>query len=160
MIWSLGSPPSIARRLPLLALATLALVVGVMLAASYVEVRTLPRMVADGGLERVTTQLAAILATPTAERFGRVGSAAARPLVRQYLEGPVAGSPRRGAHGARPLRDERPEPPVLFLSGYAGDAIVRHGVLTKGTPFLQKPFTPEALARKVREVLDAPARSA
>ena len=48
----------------------------------------------------------------------------------------------------------RPGTKVLFMSGYTNDAIVRHGVLDSGTWFIQKPFSPDALGSKVREVLD------
>ena len=48
----------------------------------------------------------------------------------------------------------RPETRVIYMSGYTDDAITRHGVLEAGLVYIQKPFTPELLARKVREVLD------
>ncbi|MDH4266316.1 MAG: response regulator [Deltaproteobacteria bacterium] len=47
-----------------------------------------------------------------------------------------------------------PEMKVLYMSGYADGAIVHHGVLDKGVNYIQKPFTFDGLARKVREVLD------
>jgi two-component system, cell cycle sensor histidine kinase and response regulator CckA len=49
----------------------------------------------------------------------------------------------------------KPNAKVLFMSGYTDDAIIRHGVLRPGTAYLQKPFSPETLARKAREVLDS-----
>jgi PAS domain S-box-containing protein len=44
---------------------------------------------------------------------------------------------------------------VLFMSGYTDDAIVLHGVLDEGTPFIGKPFSSTDLGRKIREVLDS-----
>jgi signal transduction histidine kinase/CheY-like chemotaxis protein len=52
------------------------------------------------------------------------------------------------------LTAERPAMPVLFMSGYADNAVVEHGVLQAGRAYLQKPFTPIQLARVVRRVLD------
>jgi PAS domain S-box-containing protein len=52
------------------------------------------------------------------------------------------------------IRTQRPGLRILYMSGYTDDAILRDGVLEDGIPFLQKPFTPEGVARKVREVLD------
>lgn len=48
-----------------------------------------------------------------------------------------------------------PDLKVLFISGYTDDAVFRHGVRDASDAFLQKPFTPLGLARKVREMLDA-----
>ncbi len=60
---------------------------------------------------------------------------------------------------SRHLLAKRPDLPVLYMSGYTDDAIVQHGVLEPGINFIQKPFTPDALAVKVREVLDAKPQS-
>jgi CheY-like chemotaxis protein len=62
-----------------------------------------------------------------------------------------------GRELAERLARTRPELRVLYTSGYTDDAMVRQGVLRAGVAFLQKPFVPETLARKVREVLDGDA---
>jgi two-component system cell cycle sensor histidine kinase/response regulator CckA len=59
-----------------------------------------------------------------------------------------------GRQLAQRLREKRPNLPVLLMSGYNDDAAVRDGVLQNEYAFLQKPFTPEVLARRVRETLD------
>ena len=51
------------------------------------------------------------------------------------------------------LQRIRPGIKVIFMSGYTDNSIVHHGILERGIAFLQKPFTPEGLARKVREVM-------
>ena len=57
---------------------------------------------------------------------------------------------------AAALVRERPGVRVIYMSGYAENGVVRHGVLEEGINYLQKPFALGDLARKVREVLDAP----
>jgi hypothetical protein len=59
-----------------------------------------------------------------------------------------------GPELAKRLAAVRPETKVLCMSGYTDDSIVRHRVLESGVAFLQKPVTPAALAKKLREVLD------
>ncbi|MEO7425206.1 MAG: PAS domain S-box protein [Fibrobacteria bacterium] len=54
---------------------------------------------------------------------------------------------------AEKIVQARPEIKVLFMSGYTDNAIVHHGVLDAGTEFLNKPFSPQSLRHKVREVL-------
>jgi signal transduction histidine kinase len=57
---------------------------------------------------------------------------------------------------AERLRSLRPQVAILVMSGYTDNSVFSHGRLRGDIPFLQKPFTPEALARKVRAVLDSP----
>jgi len=54
------------------------------------------------------------------------------------------------------MRALYPGTKILFTSSFTENAIFHQGVLEKGTPLLQKPFTPSALAHKLREVLDQP----
>ena len=69
---------------------------------------------------------------------------------------PIMGGPELAEH----VKRIRPDVKVLFVSGYADHALVHQGVRPRGTAFLQKPFTPQSLAAKVREVLNDPEDSA
>ncbi len=64
-----------------------------------------------------------------------------------------------GRELAERIAELHPAMKVIYMSGYTDNAIVHRGVLEPGTPFIEKPFTPDGLARKVREVLDAPGRT-
>jgi len=59
-----------------------------------------------------------------------------------------------GKETAERLQPLYPQMKVIYMSGYTDNAIVHHGVLAPGLNFIEKPFSPEGLARKVREVLD------
>jgi CheY-like chemotaxis protein len=60
-----------------------------------------------------------------------------------------------GRELAEHLAASHPETKVLYMSGYADNAVVQHRLLGPGTALLQKPFTAQALSRKLREVLDS-----
>ena len=59
-----------------------------------------------------------------------------------------------GVQLSRRIASSRPDMKILYMSGYTDNAIVHHGVLDPGTAFIEKPFSPESLARKIRAVLD------
>ena len=65
-----------------------------------------------------------------------------------------------GPETVRRVQLTRPDLPVLFISGYTDRALVHHGMRDTASAFLQKPFTPDVLARKVRDVLEDRAQRA
>ena len=60
-----------------------------------------------------------------------------------------------GAELSKRLTPQNPRMKVLFMSGYIDDSLIRQGIREKDVAFLQKPFSPLSLAKKVREVLDS-----
>ncbi len=94
-----------------------------------------------------------VLEAGNAEQALKIGESHRGPI--HLLVTDVIMPGQSGPRLAAQLSALRPSLQVLFLSGYSDDAIVHHGVLDSRRPFLQKPFTPEMLTQKVREVLDA-----
>jgi CheY-like chemotaxis protein len=108
------------------------------------------RPLARGVLEKLGYT---VLAAENADQALSVAGAHAGPI--HLLVSDVVMPGTSGRELARRLAPTRPDMRVLYVSGYTDDAIVHHGMLEPGLNFLQKPFTPAVLARRVREVLDA-----
>jgi two-component system, cell cycle sensor histidine kinase and response regulator CckA len=108
------------------------------------------RPLSQGLLEKLGYQ---VLAAENATQALALAGAHVGPI--HVLVADVVMPGASGRELARRLAEVRPDTKVLFVSGYTDDAIVHHGMLEPRLNFLQKPFTPDALARKVREVLDA-----
>jgi two-component system cell cycle sensor histidine kinase/response regulator CckA len=107
------------------------------------------------GLARIILQQAGynVLEAKGGEQAMRLFSEHSEPI--NLLLTDVVMPETSGKEVADRLRKVQPGIKVLFMSGYTDEAIVHHGVLDSNVEFIQKPFTPAALARKVREVIDS-----
>jgi PAS domain S-box-containing protein len=95
----------------------------------------------------------AVLEAPDSEVALRIAASHGGPIHLLLTDVVMPGA--SGRELAEQIARIRPGTKVLFMSGYTDDAIVRHGLLQSEIAFLQKPFSPEVLARKVRQVLDS-----
>jgi response regulator RpfG family c-di-GMP phosphodiesterase len=117
----------------------------VLLAEDEPPVRAIARQV----LER---QGYTVLEAPTAEKALDIAAQYSGAIHLLLTDVVMPGM--NGRELATRLSHVRPETRVIFMSGYTDEAVTRHGVLEPGSTYVQKPFTPDAIARKVREVLD------
>ncbi len=117
----------------------------VLVVEDQAEVRALIRKVLESRGYRVLVAATGANALPMAEEY----TGDIHLLVTDVIMPGMT-----GRDVAEQLVHRRPRLRVLYMSGYTDNAIVHRGVLEPGVAFLQKPFTPDALARKVREVLD------
>ena len=111
----------------------------------------------DPGVRALTRHVLAgcgytVLEAADAEEAGRVAAGWDKPIHLLVTDVVMPGAGGRALAGR--LVADRPGLKVLYVSGYTDDAVVRHGVLHEAVNFLQKPFSPAALARQVRDVLD------
>ncbi len=93
-----------------------------------------------------------VLEAENGEEALQVGEAHEEPI--HLLLTDVVMPKMTGRETAERLQPLRPEMKVLYMSGYTGNTIADDGVLAPELNYLEKPFTPESIARKVREVLD------
>jgi CheY-like chemotaxis protein len=93
-----------------------------------------------------------ILEAENGEEALRVSEAHEGPI--QLMITDVVMPMMNGRELAEKLQPLYPHMKVIYMSGYTDNTIVHHGVLEPGLNFLEKPFSPDGLARKVREVLD------
>lgn len=97
---------------------------------------------------RVLTADSAEAALDLCAREGNIVDLLVTDVVLPGLSGPAL---------ADQLKAQWPQLRTLLMSGYTDDNMVHHAIVDGRRPFLQKPFTPEALARKVRMILNSPA---
>jgi signal transduction histidine kinase len=123
----------------------------ILVAEDEAEVRALAREILQGYGYKVLEASQPTEAVQIAERYAGPINLLVTDVVMPQVSGRTL---------AEYLTPQRPEMKVLYISGYTDSAIVHHGVLDPGIPFIQKPFTPDGLGRKVREVLEGPATGA
>ena len=120
----------------------------VLLVEDEAAVRVLVRRVLDRNGYRVLEAESGVQAVQLIQGNSEKIHLLLTDVVMPGMSGPELASRLAGAN---------PDMRVLFMSGYTDEAIVHHGVLDPGIALLEKPFTPEVLLRKLREILDAPA---
>ncbi|MFO0589367.1 MAG: PAS domain S-box protein [Polyangiaceae bacterium] len=108
-----------------------------------------------GLVHRVLTSAGyTVINSSSGEEARRLADAHAGPI--HLLLTDVVMPEMGGRAVADAIRERRPATRVMYMSGYMDDAIVRHGIEAARDAFLRKPFTPQELIQRIREVLDAP----
>jgi DNA-binding response OmpR family regulator len=95
-----------------------------------------------------------VLEAPDGQEALRISDAYSGPIDVLVVDVVMPGM--SGETLVRAFAARRPGIRALYVSGYTGEVLRQHGVVAAGRNFLQKPFTVEGLARKVRETLESP----